>query len=350
MRARTGFHGLSALLASAAWVLLAGAAHATPVIVEAGWQLTRTVDFSDPNAAHYNSVDGKLYVNKVVNEVDGGGVYRIEDDGSSTLVVSETRPRGLTVDQVTGDVYFSTGGNEAIYRIPYGTTTQETWVTGFGPGDDDPIGLSIVPTGWMGNIQVPDGMGGTVPLAPGMGLVVDEGFNNPDRVWAWDTAGPEGEQIVHDDDGTLQVGVDVAFTEFDAWVADTAGFVYKINPDGTLSVLLTSSPLSMPTAVAGDPITRQLYVLDGGLDQLLRIDTATGQVAVVVSGLTVADFITDTAGLDVSPDGKTLFVTDRGADKIYVFSMVPEPMVSALLALGLGGLAWFGRTRSARIV
>lgn len=346
MRAGKGMRGLAVSLA-ALGLLVAGGAHATPVVVEAGWQLVRTVSFQDPNAAHYNPIDGKIYVNKVALDSSGGGVYRIEDDGSATLLASQSRPRGLLIDHATGDLYYSVARAEGIYRIPYGTTTVQNWVTGFASGDDDPIGMAFVPDGWVGTIMIPDGMGGETLLAPGMALVVDEGNGNPDRIWSWFLGTPEGEQIVYASSGVVGAIVDVTFTATDAFVADLAGFVFRIQADGSLTVLPTSSPLSAPSGIAADPLTGQLYVLDSGTDQLLRIDTATGQVTVVIENFTVGDNITDTAGLDVSPDGTTLFVSDRGSDEIYVFSLVPEPGAALLLAAGVAGLAWFDRRRLA---
>lgn len=361
MRERRGWlRGSGWLLVLTLASFTASAASATPVVVEAGWQLVRTVAFSDPNAAVYNPVDGKLYVNKLVSNANGGGVWRIEDDGTATRIARESRPRGLVVDPATGDLFFSTAGNPQIFRVDPTASAAgcpsadcQLWTSGFGqglstppfPADSDPIGLALVPEDWAGNILIDDGMGGTIALAPGMALVADEGNSSPNAIWAWNVGTPEGELLVSLD-SQLGVPVDVAFTHTDAWVADLNGFVFRILSDGSMSVLSTSISLESPVAIVADPLTGDLFVLDQSLDKVLRIDPETGTTTTVIEGLTVGNAITDTAGLDVSPDGTKLIVTDRGADEIYVFSLVPEPAVVMMLGAGLAGLAWSGRKRA----
>jgi hypothetical protein len=52
---------------------------AEPVIVEPGWTLIREVRLSGPMAAHYNPVDGLIYVKRRGSGADG--LYRIDKMG-----------------------------------------------------------------------------------------------------------------------------------------------------------------------------------------------------------------------------------------------------------------------------
>ena len=85
-------------------------------------------------------------------------------------------------------------------------------------------------------------------------------------------------------------------------------------------------------------MTRDLLVLDHAADRLVRVDPATGAVSDLFTGfgdLLLANW----AGVDITPDGKTIFVTDNADGKIYGFSAVPIPGALWLLGSGLIGLA-----------
>ena len=117
--------------------------------------------------------------------------------------------------------------------------------------------------------------------------------------------------------------------------------IWKVDVTGGVTQLATSVPLGRVAAIAVDPLTGDLVVLDKTSDEVLRVDPVTGAVSVMFSGFSFIDCCTEFAGLDFSPDGSMLFVTDRGDGAVYTFS-VPEP---GLLLLGLLGLAAFGWRR-----
>lgn len=330
VRGRRGFRP-SALLLLLAVALLPGASLALPVVQEAGWALTHTDFLENVNAAHFNPVDGKLYATSTTSIANGGGLYRINGDGTSTLLDAAERPVGVVVDHATGDVFYSILGDGVITRVDFATQTPTLWVDGFHTGDDDPVGMAIAPSNYVG-----------AHLLPGQAVVVDEGTNGPDEVWGWNIGSPQGEFAIHSDTAgnpsPMQQPVDVTVTATDIWVVNVSGHaLYKIDALGNAIPFFTSQVLGQVSAITVDPITGDLFVIEKNTDEVLRIDPVTGATSVVINGFSFIDCCTDIAGLDFSPDGSMLFVTDRGTETIYTFSMVPEP---GSLLLGLvAGLA-----------
>lgn len=326
-----------------AWLLAGSAAQALPVIVEAGWSLVRTDYADNATSAHYNPVDGHLYVASLKRASDGGGIFRIETDGSLTRIADADRPRGVVIDPVSGDVFHSEAGAiGAIYRTAFGTTGRQLWVHGFHYGDDDPIGMAIAPLDYTGNV-----------VDPGAALVVDEGNGGPAEVWAWTPfaidcsvsgiTGCRNEYAAHSDDGSLLAPTDITIGRDGVYLVDW-GQIFELLDDGTVLAIPTLESLVWPSAIAVDPITGDLFVMEtGDHDRIVRVDPLTGATSTVIEGFTFNDGTTDTTGLDVSPDGQFLFVTERLTGTIYTFATaggvaVPEPATAALLAAGLAVL------------
>jgi len=92
---------------------------AQPVIVEPGWTLIRTTEFENPMAAHYNPVDGSLYVGRRGTSSDG--LYRIDRLGFAAQLAGGS----------------NLGGPLAV---PFGSTVK--------PGDT--VDLSVTLTAPMG--------------------------------------------------------------------------------------------------------------------------------------------------------------------------------------------------------
>ena len=127
-------------IVSVVTLVVAQVARAEPVIVEPGWTLIRTISFENPQAAHYNPVDGFLYVGRRSTSSDG--LYRIEPWGVAVKLAAEDRVATVVIDPVDGDVFVSEDYGGGIYRTAFGATGRETWVSGFHSGDDDPIGMA----------------------------------------------------------------------------------------------------------------------------------------------------------------------------------------------------------------
>lgn len=316
------------------YVLLAlphAPALAAPVVIEPGWELVHVDLLPNVQSARYNPVDGLIYA---VENDNGGGIYRVEANGTLTLLNTSDRPRSTLINPENGDLFFSEAFSGRIYKIPYGSSTPQLWVSGFHSGDDDPVGMAIAPLDFAGPV-----------IGPGGVLSVDEGNNGDDEIWGWSAQTSEGEFVIHDDDGTLFIPVDVAIGQSEVYIVDEGLAQIFLIEDamGALNPINTAIPLLRPTAITFDPVTGLLYVLDNDLDQLLRIDPLTGAVNVVIAGLTIGDVALDTAGIDTSPDGSLLIITDRGSEAIYTFAMIPEPGSAGLLAGGLLALAAWRR-------
>ena len=171
-------------------LVAAPAARSEPVIVEDGWTLIRSINFSQPWGAHYNPIDGLIYVGQ---RASSGGLYVVSPHGYATKLASASNSAAVVVDPIDGDVFVSEDYGGGIYRTAFGQTGRETWVSGFHSGDDDPIGMAIAPSDYAGEV-----------VEPGQALVVDRGNSGLDEIWAWSPAVAQGEWAVHADGGTFK--------------------------------------------------------------------------------------------------------------------------------------------------
>ncbi len=303
--------------------LLSAPAMATPALVEAGWSLARTDSFSDAQAARFHPFDGRLYLVRLKPDTLGGGLYRIEENGSATLISTAYRPTGVAIDPFDGAIFHSETQSGLIFRTAFGATGRQTWVSGFHSGDDDPMGIDIAPAHHSGPL-----------LLPREGLMADEGTNGPKEIWRFDAAVAEGETVVHADDGSLQKPVDVTIGAADVYVADQiGGAVLRVESDGSVTPIVTTPPIAAPMSVVEDPRSAEILVMDTGNDEVVRVDPLTGVLSVVMTGLVLTP-ATDQSGLDFTPDGVELIVTDRTANEVYTYSRLPATSTASPLTCG----------------
>lgn len=298
------------LLASA--VMVTATAQAQPTVVEPGWTLIRSIPFDNPQMAHYNAVDGLTYVGRLGTSSDG--LYRISPCAVACKIADGDRVTGVVVDD-DGDVFFSEAYAGMIYRTEFGGIGRTTWVSGFHSGDDDPDGMAIAPEDYSGGV-----------LAPGEALVVDEGYSGADEVWRWSPDTPEEETLVHPDDGTLICAVDVTIGTDDVFLVDagdemggpTPGTIYRLEPGGSLTVVQTQETIVDPFGITIDPLTDDLLVLDAADGRVIRVEPTSGAVSNLITGFAFGND-DGWSGIDITPDGRQLIVSDFGGDAIYVF-------------------------------
>ncbi len=281
--------------------------HAQPVIAEPEWTLIRTIDFTNPMGAHYNAVDGLIYVGRRATGSDG--LYRIDRLGFATKVAGGSDPAAVVVQPDSGHVFFSEDYGGGIFRTTLGGSGRLTWVSGFHSGDDDPLGMAFAPTDYTGGV-----------LLPGDALVVDRGNSGLDEIWAWSPFVAQGETQLHADNGTLVDAVDIAIDQTSVLLVDTGGsgtgIIYEVNVDGSLTPFATSDPIGYPVGITFDPLNGDLLILDRTLSRVVRVNRASGLVSDIVTGFSSTLLW---AGVDISPEGRLLVVTDYGADQIYLF-------------------------------
>ncbi len=295
------------LSAFIALVVLAAAA-AAQVVEEPGWTHTRTAILPQAQGAHFNPVDGLVYAARNTFFASGG-LYRIEADDSTTLIVSSPDAAAVAVDPATGDIFHSVDRVGTIYRTEFGTTGRTTWVSGFSPGD--PNGIAFPPPGYSGGLVTPD-----------QGLFVDAGLNSTEQsVFHFSLLSPEGEDLLPIDPDLLTEPYDITIGSSKTFMVDANGFsddgfVYEVLDDGSLIPIPTSIPIADPRGIATDPLTDELLVLDGGSNSVLRVNPSTGAVTTVVSSIPGPA----RSGIDVSLDGSQMVVSDRGVGRVYFFA------------------------------
>ena len=281
---------------------------AQPVIVDSDWTLVRSIPFENPIAAHFNPVDGRIYVGCRETAVEG--LYRIDNLDFAVLIAEVPYLAGVVVDPQSGDIFCDNSYSGVIYRSLIGEDGRQTWVSGFHDGDDDPMGMAVAPLGYTGDV-----------LSPGEALVVDAGYGGPDEVWLWSPAVADDEVLLHADDGTLIDPVDITIGPAAVHLVDTGetapGAIYEVGAGGALTLLTTSEPLADPSGVACDPISGDLMVLDEGDDRVVSVDPASGTVNVIATGIAA---YRGWGGVDVSDDGRRLLVSAYDDDMIYVFA------------------------------
>jgi hypothetical protein len=284
---------------------LAGSVLAQPIADDPAWLLRRVVDVNNAWSVHVSWFDDAIYVGRRSSSDDG--VYRIELDNSLTKIVSSSRPAGVFADPLDGDLYFAEDYGGSVFRWANPDGPKETWVSGWHSGDDDPTGLAVAPTTYTGPM-----------IMPGEALMVDRGSSSSDGVWAFSLDTPEDEWEVVPNDSALVDGVDIAISDTDVFIADSAASViWILQADGTLLELVTSEPLSNPCGITIDPLSGDLIVADAGDNRVVRIDPLTGQVTTLFSGFLDLPWV----AVEISSDGVDIVVSDSTTDKVYVFTL-----------------------------
>lgn len=263
-----------------------------PTVVNSDWSLAQNYGFPRVQAAHVHP-DGRLFVGV---RGSGNDIFSLDEDQIPTLEEATGQAVAGVAITEAGEVFWT---EDAVGRIR--KLGEGIWVSGFGSGDSDPIGLAFTPSNYSGPHSI-----------SGMGVVVDRGDGgDDDGVWLFSPDMTEGETVWIDDTFPLEDALDVAISEFDVFIADAGpdgapGTIWRIDVGPTL-VDIGATGIE-PVGIAADPIDASLYVVDAIGDRLVQVDPTTGAVTDIALGLLLSD-TSPWASVDISADGRRLYVT-----------------------------------------
>ncbi len=281
-------------------------------VIEPGWSLVRTVNVAHSQSAVINPIDEQIYFG-IQNTSAGQGLYRIDENGNIELLhIVANGVEGIAVDPSDGDLFYSRQINGGVTRVAFGDNGRQFWATTNG---DDTFGIAIAPENYTGHVVV-----------PGEGLVVKRITTRPGDIVKFSTEQAFVQEPVYEDVATLANVVDVTIGPNAIYVVETGenteqyvpGHIYQLGAGAVLTEVVTSEPILNPVGIATDPLSQDLFVLDSGADRLVRIDPQTGALSDMITGLTVRD--NAWAGVDVTPDGQNIIISDAGAESIYVYT------------------------------
>lgn len=234
-------------------VLFVGAvpAAAQPKVLETGWTLIRQISFSGAQSARLGPTGDEIFVGRRGTSSDG--LYSIDSIGLESKLAAGSNVAGVLVTPA-GGIFFSEDHGGVIYKVDPKTSSRTAWAYGFHGGDDDPVGLAVAPSSYVGTL-----------IKPGEALMVDRGSGGPDEIWQWSPAKLGSAAVLHADNGTLVDPVDVAITSGLIYVIDAggsaAGAIYTMGQKGVLAKVSTSKALADPLGVAVESATGDLEMM-----------------------------------------------------------------------------------------
>jgi hypothetical protein len=293
---------------------------AAPKIVDPDWKLSSALFLEGARAAHFNPHDGRVYVGRRLGDTIDG-LYRLEADGKAAKLLNVRLLHGIAVNPENGDVFFNAqwGNSTRIWRVPVNTDHCESWLNLSEDGRRDLMGIEVAPPRFAGKV-----------VASGQALVVERGIKDTAMVLCFSANKPDDWRCLHENapgEGPLFDPVDVTLGPAGVFIADTGdtaqpGSIFHFEEDGSLTPIATSEPITDPFAVTTDPATGDLLVLDLGQQRLVRLRVNSGEVSDVLSGLSIYRDRTGgpCACLDITPDGRRIFITDNGSSLILILT------------------------------
>lgn len=282
------------------------------------WKLKSKHDFTQPVSARWSENERCFYVGR--RNVDGEeGIYRISEDGTTTLLVEGERIAGLVLHPEEPVLFFAEDVSGEVHRVTYDPSREpvvavedQIWASEFHEGDDDPVGMKWVYEGSAPGFLKPDWV-----------VIADHGNGNPSEVWQFNTDIADRERPIHSDDGSLQRPVDVALSRDSLYVLDEQPDVpherlYRVSSDGSLDWVPNYQLSGFGKGIVVDPITGDLLIAmdEGEKSKIYRLNPWTGD-----HKLELQTFSENTARacLDISQDGQTLAVNDYAGNAVYLY-------------------------------
>ena len=280
-----------------------------------------TGDFVKPAGLSYSSADNSLIV--ASRHATEGFIAKIAEDGTTTMLVGAADAVNIAataVNPANGDLFFTSDYGGVIKRVAAGTTTVETWASGFhnDTNDDDPCSMVIVPDSYTGGL-----------VEPGSLLVADRGSGGFEEVYSISTSAAETYTTLVSDsdmgDGVGNILIDpnaIAVTDTQIFISDfEARKIYEITAADTLVDFFEASFEAPIFSMIADPSTGDLITLNG-VGEVHRINTTTGVEELILSLEEKCQTGTATFNqLVISDDGNQLVVGSPDMDTIYLFSL-----------------------------
>ena len=280
-----------------------------------------TTDFAMPAGLSYSSVDNSLVV--ASRHATEGFIAKIAQDGTQTLLVSSTDAISVAataVNPANGDLFFISDYAGVLKRVAAGTTTVETWASGFhnDTNDDDGCSMVIVPDSYTGGL-----------VEPGSLLMVDRGAAGFEEIWSISTSASETYSALVSDssmtDGVGNLLVDpnaIAVTDTQIFVSDfEARKIYEVTAADTLTTFFETDFEAPIFSMIADPSTGDLITING-VGEIHRIDTATGMEELILTLEEKCQTGTRMFNqLAISDDGNQLVVASSDMDTLYLFSL-----------------------------
>lgn len=297
-----------------------------PSMVSDEWVVTRTFRLGSPRSGQFApGLDGLIFCegsgqDASVGVIDSQGRYFRRVGG----VAAETLALGTDGNLVAWSDPSRRG--LGFGKLDLGTLEKRISYRG-SPADSLPMGLAFPPPGWKGT-----------GLVPGEGFLVDGGGEDSLGIWRFGFAASELRQVIGDT-GMLDQPVDIAFTRDSAYLVNRVRGRNRVGADQPddfqrrifrvegerLVPCTTDVPIADPCGIAWDPGLDDLYVLCGQqlLDEPARRRLLRLRRSEEADRFTVTEVLTGfreptLAGVDVSPDGQLILVTEYGGQKLGV--------------------------------
>lgn len=264
----------------------------------------------------FNPRDGELYG---LICTSSGGLYPVTGAGQGLRLQAYDRPAHVIFDY-DGDGFISEHNDGIINRYAWGGGSS-LWVSGFHSGDDDPYGMCFAPMGFNGT-----------SVSQGDILVSDYGYSTgPDQIWSFSPDISEGERLVMPDPGNTDQYDLAADPDGPVYVCDAldANHLYRLAPNGTLTTLTLSSPVSNIYSLVYDGVEENIYIAGKGSKAIYRVVPSTGVVTLVADGF--SDF--SPCCLEIDPATRRLWVADVGYNRVYEFCLSGGVSVDISVAL-----------------
>lgn len=273
------------------------------------------------NIAH-NPHDDELYGLIRLGPSSGGGLYPVSGPGAGIRIQAYDRPAHLIFDK-NGNAFISEDYGGGVYRKEYNGASS-LWVSGFHSGDDDPFGMTFAPLGFNGP-----------SVSEGDILVSDRGSGGADQIWSFSPYMPEGELLVMPDPGVVDYFDLAADPNGKVYVCDAlnANNLYTLEPNGILTPLPLSTSISNINSIVYDSVGKEIYVVGNNSKAVYCVDPSSGNVTLVADG-----FINlPPCCLEIDPPKRRLWVADNSYNRVYEFCLSGGAAVN--ISIGLEGTA-----------